>query len=158
MSRLEFLIRQNKRSKEIENCKRQFVELLNSPVNEDDFLSLDKSDLLTSKFYDSYKKSNNKQCEKYSSGDEKLVLAIENLRLMFSGTEGYLITKQTETCGLLKVSIDKILKKYIEVIELDGDSLCILSIDESEGIYVDYFEEVNEEGSLWVYEVCFWKL
>lgn len=158
MSKLEYLIRQNKRTREIENCKGQFAELLNSPVNEDDFLPLDQTDLLTSKFYDSYKKANNKQCEVFSASDKKLGLAIDYLRSKFSQTQGYLITKQTEVCGLLKVSVDKVLEKYLDVIEIDGDSLCVLSIDESEGIYIDYFEEINEHSSSWTYEVCFWKL
>jgi hypothetical protein len=158
MNKLEILIRQNKRREVIESCKHQLSDLLGSPINETDFLSIERTDLLTNKFYNSFKSSNDKICERYSANDEKVGATIERLCLKFSDSAAYLITKQTEACGLIKVPVDKMLKKYIEIIELDGDSLCLLSTNESEGIYIDYFEETNEQGSSWYYEVCFWKL
>jgi hypothetical protein len=53
---------------------------------------------------------------------------------------------QTEICGLINVPIEKVLEKYKQVIELDGDSLCLLTEDENEGIYIDYYEETTESG------------
>lgn len=159
MSRLKDLIRQNRREKEIGNCIKQLSKLLNVEVEKDDFLYIEETDLLTDKFYNSFKSSEHKLGMKCLSSEvEKLEEYIENIRIKFTDRGGYLITKQTEECGLLKVSIEKVLEKYKEVIKLDGDSLCILTTDEREGIYIDYFEENNNDFSLWYYELCFWKI
>lgn len=158
MSKLEILIRQNKRKKEIENCKNLLIRILNIQITENDFLSFEQTDLLTTKFYNSYKISD-KQCNKYLSREsQSLDKAINDLCTKFYNKNGYLITKQTEICGLINIPIIKILENYKQLIELDGDSLCILKDDETEGVYIDYFEETNEYESSWYYEVCFWKL
>ena len=158
MNKLEFLIRQNKRKNEIENCKQRFSEIFGIQMSEQNFLSIEQTDLLTNKFYEGFKASLNKVCEKYSAGNKVMETDIRNLLLKFGDEEGYLITKQTEICGLIRVSADVVLAKYAEVIDLDRDSLGLLSIDETKGIYIDYFEETNELGSSWYYELCFWRL
>lgn len=158
MSKLEFLIRENKKKKEIGSCKNQLTNILNIQIKEDDFLSLEQTDLLTSKFYDSYKISD-KLCNKYLSSESRgLDEIIKDLCLKFYDKNGYLITKQTETCGLINVPIEKVLQNYKQIIELDGDSLCLLTEDENEGIYLDYYEENTVHKTSWYYEVCFWKL
>ena len=157
MKKLEFLIRQNERRNEIENCKQQFSEIFGIQMSDEDFLSIEQTDLLINKFYENFKTSTNKVCEKYAVGNKLMSAAIRNLFLKFGDEEGYLITKQTETCGLIRISSDVALAKYIEVINLDGDSLGLLSIDQSKGIYIDYFEEANELGTSWYYELCFWE-
>ncbi len=157
MNKLNLLIRQNKKKIEIENCKHALGEIMDIQLQENDFLSLEQTDLLTSKFYLSYKTSD-KLCNKYLSTDlKKLEEVIKDLCLRFN-KNAYLIIKQTETCGLIKISATKALERYKQFIKLDGDSLCLLMEDESEGIYLDYFEDTTEQKSRWFYEVCLWKV
>lgn len=155
MSNLECLIRKNK----IENFGKHLSKILEMNVVENNFLDIEQTDFLSKKFYDSYKRSKDKICEKYASSEcQSLEKIIKSISLKFSNKMGYLIIKQTEECGLLKVSVESLLKKYREIIEFDGDSICILTDNEKEGIYIDYFEENNEIRSFWYYEFCHWEL
>ena len=158
-NRLEYLIKQNKRKKELGNCKNQFSKILNTTIQEEDFLNIERTVSLTKKFYESYKRSKGKICEKHPSSEtEEVEKVIKKICSKLSTNDGYLITKQTEDCGLLRVSITNVLLNYAEVINFDQDCLCILTTDEREGIYIDYFEEANNDVFSWYYELCYWEV
>jgi len=158
MSKLSLLIRQNKGKKEIEKYKQNLSAIFEINISELEFISLELTDTITNAFFNSYKNSTKSFFKKYVGMDEEILQKdLQEIKKNFRGEIGYLITKQSENCGLVKVPINIALDKYREIIELDGDSLCIFSLDGSTGVYIDYFEETNEGLSNFYYEVSIWK-
>lgn len=159
MNKKELLIRSNRRKKEFNSQKEAVEKVLNLQLNENDFLELQHSDNLRNIFFESFKDLSIKPCETYSAQEEDKILSyLDKLYSNFKELNGYLILKQSEIIGVISVSLSNILKRYKQIIEFDGDSLCFLSNDRSIGVYIDYFEENQNGRTGWYYEVCIWGL
>lgn len=157
MSKLELLIRENKGRKERAEYTRMLSEVLNLPILLSDFVDLETTDKLTKDFYEEYKKIPKSKKKVYGKDDRsKLDDTVDVLRESLIGEEGYLISKQSEYCGAVKVPIEKVLIHYLQLIELDGDSLCISSKNVTEGIYIDYYEEYTDDVLGYFYELTVW--
>lgn len=157
MSKLDYLIRKNRREKEIVGYKKDLSRIFQMDFHNSDFIDLEESDAIIKSFFDAYKLSSKRISKVYSvSQEEHLEKEVDALLGNVKNEMGYLITSKSETCGVCKVAITKALKKYKDIIELDGDSLCILSMDKDKGIYIDFFEEYENDVSFLKYELAIW--
>jgi hypothetical protein len=64
----------------------------------------------------------------------------------------FFLTKLSEYCGAVRLSLSALLKHAALIIQLDGDSLSALSIDHTEGILIDHNPDDREQA----YEVAVW--
>lgn len=157
MNRLELMIRENRGRRERTEYTRVLTEILNLPIHVSDFIDLEITDKLIEDFYEKYKKISTSMKVVYSESDrDKLDNVLDVLGKSSIGEEGYLIGKQSEYCGAVKVPVDKSLTCYLQLIELDGDSLCICSKDVVKGVYIDYYEEYKDAVSHYFYELTVW--
>jgi hypothetical protein len=74
------------------------------------------------------------------------------LSISFAGEIAFLLTKQSEICGAVEVDVSNLLKHWKSVIDLDGDSVRIVSKDRTQGLLIDFNPDDNE----WHYEIAAW--
>lgn len=65
--------------------------------------------------------------------------------------ELYLITQKSKFYGLVKVAKASLLDNFFQLAQLDGDSFCVFSFDQSRGIYLDFYidDKVYFELTAW---------
>lgn len=153
MNRKELLIRQNEGRREIDDYISKLSSILNTIIQRSDFIDLETTDELKQKFFEGYKTSSKIFNKTYSINEENaLNNDIITLRPQFQDKEAYLITKLSEICGAVKILAIKAIDNYKSIIELDGDSLNLISINGKTCFYLDYYEEY---GSFF-YELSIW--
>ncbi|QEH41138.1 hypothetical protein [Chitinophaga sp. XS-30] len=159
MRKLDYLIRKNRRKLDIVRYKQELSVIFDVTFNDGDFLDMEDSDVIISNFLDSYRSIPKNLCKKYK-GDQQdhLRIDIDMLCKLIEDEFWYLITSKSDTCGVCKVNVKTALYKYADIIGLDGDSLCVLSLDKRMGICMDYFEEYEDGVLLAKHELGFWGL
>ena len=64
----------------------------------------------------------------------------------------YLLTKQSEFCGAVKVHVDSVLRRCGSVLAIDGDAVMLLSDDRTQGLLLDFSADDPES----TYELTVW--
>ncbi len=161
MSRLKLLIRKNQGKKELKNYIEKLSDILKISISVQDFSSLEKSDELSAQYYLDFKKKE-KKIDKIVKVQD-LMIVPEMIKKELSTIESlndktYLISKQSEICGVVVVPLESCLKKenIKSLIELDGDNLCLITIDKKVGIYIDYYSEYKIGIETFYYQVTLW--
>jgi predicted class III extradiol MEMO1 family dioxygenase len=142
MNRKELLIRQNDGRRKIDNYISKLVAIFDLIIQKSDFLDLETTDEIKKRFYEGFSSSAKMFSKTYNSNDEEtLNNDVEIIALRLQGQEAYLITKESDICGAVKIPVIKALIKYKEIIELDGDSLNLITTDYLNYVNLDYYEE-----------------
>ncbi|RPD42844.1 hypothetical protein [Chitinophaga barathri] len=157
MNKMEYLIRKNRRKQEIVKYKQDLSLIFGKSFEDADFLDLEDSDMIISNFFNAYRTHENIIVKKYKEECKSdLERDVNIIGEQIVDNDGYLITSKSEICGVCLINIQTALRKYIALIELDGDSLCITSLDKEKGIYIDFFKEYEGDIEYSKYEVSVW--
>ena len=153
MEKKELLIKQNAGKKEIENYTQNLNVILNIALKSSDFIDLETTEKIIIDFFETYIKTKKVFTKNYKYDDQKTLNEdIEIQKTIFQDTDAYLITKKSEICGAVKIPFNKAIENYTSIIELDGDSLNLVSIDTKRHFYLDSYEEYGKfyfELSIW---------
>ncbi|HVW98381.1 MAG TPA: hypothetical protein VHA56_20610 [Mucilaginibacter sp.] len=153
MNRKDLLIRQNVGRKEIDNYISKLNNILHISLQKSDFLDLEKTDEIKNLFYESFNTSTMALNKTYNDSESiALTNDIEILAQQFQHKEVYLITKESEVCGAVKIPSVNALNNFMAVIKLDGDSLNLITTDYLSYIYLDYYEEYGK----FFYQLSVW--
>lgn len=157
VNKLDHLVRRNRRKHDIAEYKEKLKKIFNVIFEGDDFIDLEASDIVVSSFFNALKSTPKTLDRKYNQDQiHSLEVDITQLCISMDSIKGYLITSKSETCGVCKVNMGKALSDYKSLIELDGDSLSLFSMDEKSGIHIDFFEEYEDNILFSKYELCVW--
>ena len=130
----------------------QLKEIFGLKFSYSDFSTLNRTDQVTEEFYKKFK-SNIQSGKKYKKASfVDFEIDVKKLTDRVKDEKGYLLTKNAEWFGAPMVPISIALSQCTKILELDGDSLNIISTDLEKGILLDYFEEFGE----WYYELTAW--
>ena len=89
----------------------------------------------------------------FRSNERKLVLRLTDCLAGSKSTEEvYLVTKLSNDCGAVRLSLSVLLDHTASIIRFDGDSLSALSKDRNQGILIDQNSDDIEQA----YEVVLW--
>jgi hypothetical protein len=139
---------------------RFLVELsaaLSTPISPTQLLDLAQTDSvrnLLSQGYRTVLENRQPSFRKFFSRDQvpHLLYLIDCLALRLGSEEVILHLKNSGLCGAIFSEAQIVLSRPREVINLDGDSLNILSLDKQQGIILDFNPDEFEEH----YELSIW--
>lgn len=153
MNRKELLIRQNDGRAEIGNFISKLTLALGIKIEKANFLDLETTDKIKDKFYEGLNSKAKKINKTYNSNsEENLHGDIELIALELKDQEAYLITKQSEICGAVRIPAIKALHNYKAIIDLDGDSLNLITTNDLTYVHLDYYEEYSN----FFYQLFLW--
>jgi len=158
MIRKELLIRENRGRRERGKYAEALSIILNRTISDSDFVDLTASDEVCKSFFDTYKMKSNESKKVYPKDHvEDLKRELISNEVNFRDIELYLISKQTNYCGCVKISFSEIIDCFSELIELDKDSLFLCSKDSDYGLGIDSYEEYDGGFIGYYYELVIWK-
>ena len=132
-------------------------DALGEPIKSNAFVSLHETDTLLATFRQGYRAATDPRAVCYRKffpqNEEGLVFRLAScMAERLSNEHGFFLTKLSEDCGAVDVSVSKLLKHAASVIRFDGDSVSALSTDRKEGILIDRNPDDPEQ----TYEVTVW--
>jgi hypothetical protein len=154
--KLGHLLRLNQRRLSSPNFLRALGNAVGHVINDEQLLSFPETDDLFTEFSRGYGSTQDlasgyRKTYERAHSDEVFRLCI-CLATKIAGDEARLLMKQSQVCGAVKMNADEILLNARSVIQLDGDSVSVLSWDRTEGILIDYNpDDVNQ-----TYELAVW--
>jgi hypothetical protein len=152
MNRKELLLRQNRGRQVIDGYCKTLQQVLKSKVDVASFLTLPKTDEIAHLFFDTHKTAQKVFSKIYNADDDDVLESDVKKITLLRGKNAYLVNKLSELCGAAKVNADEAIENYKALIELDGDSLCLVSEDHKNFFYIDHYEE----NGRWLYELSAW--
>ena len=153
----QMLIRMNRGRTAIPLFLAALSDALGDTLTQDALVPLAETDLLTQSFVDGYQAAiKDGVCRfrrLFSLNEEEVVFGIvQRLAERLQAEVGFLIAKQSEDCGAVKLPIALLLKHAASILRLDGDSLSALSLSGTEGVLLDY----NADHEAQAYEIAVW--
>ena len=131
-------------------------EALGEPINSYALTPLPESDALMREFRNGYQAVTSSAQAIYQKffllGEETSVFKLADCMAELLAEDVYLLTKWTEECGAVKLSSAGLLRRAKSVIKLDRDSLSLISLDQVEGLLIDY----NPDDQQQTYEISVW--
>lgn len=154
--RISVLSRRNRGRVAIPSFLDNLAEAIGEPIGTSALLSLPETDVLTESFRAAYQDAaRGSICYRrfFHSEDKQLVIRRAMcLSDKLANEQSFFLTKLSETCGAVGVNISTLLKRADRILNLDGDSICAIAKDQSQGLLVDY----NQGGGEQTYEVTVW--
>lgn len=156
-ARIEFLARTNRRSAATAEFLPCLTQALDSAVDATAIASIEESDSLLEAFRSGYRIA---KCDKsigyhrsFSSQGEKVVFEMAAcLADRLAKEKAFFLTKIAEDVEAVSVNISALLERAESMLNFDGDSLCVVSSDRTEGLLIDRNpDDVNQS-----YEVTVW--
>jgi hypothetical protein len=147
---MNILIRKNRGKKALEKLGNIILKSTN--ITDLYFTTLEERDILWESFCTLYKNEKARQIFKIEDQDEnrKIVQIFNQLVRSNEKFSGYVFFNQFKDIGALKIDTPLFFKNAAALLNIDGDSLCILDVDLGNGILVDHYE--SDDGSGWTYE------
>jgi hypothetical protein len=155
--KIQLLSRLNRRRLNLSHFLEELCQALDSPVESVSIVDLQQTDALITLFRQAYQNAISGDIISYrrffERREEQLVFHLADcIAKQLKNEYCYAFTKQSEDCGAFESNVANLLKRTIEMIEFDGDSISVLSLDLSQGILIDR----NEGDSTHAYEVAIW--
>jgi hypothetical protein len=132
-------------------------EALGEPIQASALVSVPESDALLEAFRNGYQRAINGE----HVGHQVFFRAPEARRVFqltdcladqTAGERAFLLAKVRTECGAVVADISTLLRHAASVISFDGDSLCALSMDRTQGLLIDHNPDDIEQ----TYEVAVW--
>lgn len=157
--KLNLLIRKNQQRRMKPMIKDSIESLLGVKLEPEDFIELEESDIIVDLFYESFQKKGKRSTLLFREKDkDKLDLIIKETARRFANERGYLIFTQAEVYGLIKINMGISLLHWEKMIDFDKDSLSLLTLDKSNAIHIDYFEDCFDGDTSFFYEISEWEI
>ena len=130
---------------------------LSSPITPKQLLDLAQTDSVRNLLSEGYRtvlENRQPSFRKFFSRDQEshLLYLIDCLAVRLGSEKVILHVKNSDICGAILSEAEIVLSHPREIIDLDGDSLSILSVDKQQGIILDFNPDESEER----YELAIW--
>jgi hypothetical protein len=135
---------------------RSLASAIESEVMPAMLTDLQERDLLLESFREGYRASKEPAAASFSK-----IYAAERKNVAFSTVSciggqlneaAYLLTKQSEFCGAVKLHMGSVLRHCGAVLAIDGHAVMLLSSDRSQGLLLDFVADDPES----TYELTVW--
>lgn len=155
--RLRLLSRMNRGRTEAPSFLLSLSRIISEPVEAEALVSLPETDALREAFrvgYQSLRKEGTVGYRRlFSLSQSKRVFQLADCFAdQIANERAFLLTRLSEYCGAVNLSLSSLVRHTASVIQFDGDSLSALSIDRIEGILIDH----NAGDLEHAYEVAVW--
>ena len=132
-------------------------EALGEAIEASAFVSLPESDALLEAFRNGYQRAihGEQVCRRalFRAPEAQHVFQLTDwLGDQTAGERVFLLAKLQADCGAVVVDISTLLRHAASAIRFDGDSLCAMSMDQTQGILIDHNPDDIEQ----TYEVVVW--
>lgn len=132
-------------------------EALGEPIEASALVSLPESDALLEAFRNGYQRVINGEPlghrAFFRAPEARHVFQLTDcLADQTAGERAFLLAKVRTDCGAVVADISMLLRHAASVISFDGDSLCAMSMDRTQGLLIDHNPDDIEQ----TYEVAVW--
>ncbi len=150
-NRIEFLSRRNKGRQLLHEYIHALSDITGVDANtlQQRLLDLESSDLIYRQYISDIISINNGSYTdnffKFSFEESDKMLSITQIdTLPISKAEKfYLVTKNSEFCGLIEIDFDVAINQFDKIIAYDGDSLGLVSAHANTGVMIDMHVDAN---------------
>jgi hypothetical protein len=155
--RLQLLVRQNRGRTEFKTFVEELSGLLKVEITDSDRLDLEATDLFLAAYLKACQENMHQpqQCFQktwtYESTDVWSGICARTGSAL-RGPPGVLFVGPYEYCGAVKVDAGRALEVASSLLDFDGDSIRVSTIDGCSGAYLDKYEEHSE----WFIELVVW--
>ena len=155
--KIRMLSRMNRGRTAMPSFLNNLAEILGEPVGTHALLPLPETDALLMVFRNGYQNAIKTRTASYRRffvpGERPSVLRLADCLADQLPLENvFFLTKLSEDCGAVSLSLCVLLRHAASIIRLDGDSLSALSNDHTQGILIDH----NSDDPQQAYEVAVW--
>jgi hypothetical protein len=149
--KLHYKIRESAGRRIREPFKLEFFEKTGILFDNSRFLNIKQSDLLKDKFCNMFATGNDNNFTKIIKTKDILIIS-EKLKKLFENIQASCLTlflRNAYHLGAIKINAREVYQHFENILDLDGDTIFILSEDLENGIDLTFYEE-NENT---IYEV-----
>lgn len=156
-NKIKLISRLNRRTAAVPLFMADLSRALHLDVEASALASVEKSDSLLAIFKKQYEASQKSDAIRYRnffgpSGSEVVYRLARCFGESLAGESAFLLTKIAEDTEAILLGASSVLVNTEAVIELDKDSICLISIDDSQGLLVDR----NMDDPVEAFEVAVW--
>jgi hypothetical protein len=154
--KIELLSRINRGRKTGPSFLATLSDVLGVPIDASAFVALPETDALVEAFrrgYQSVKDGSLCYRRFFQQQEAARVFAFADcLAKKMPDEYGLLLTRLSADCGAVRLDIQILLKHVGSVIDFDGDSLSLISVDRLQGVLIDHNPDDHDQ----TYEVAVW--
>jgi hypothetical protein len=155
--RIAYLARVNRCIQSAPAFLEELSIALGEPIHQAAFLSLRETDKVNASFrrgYGTAVMDDSAASRRYfNSAETELVFQLlDRLAGHVPNEPCLLLARQKNDCGAIRSRLDVLLRHAASVIKFDGDSLCAISVDQTQGFMVDS----NPDDQRQTYEITVW--